>query len=130
MLGKKKNVQARFWACSKKFAKGRQVRDNTRIQYTKSNEKPRRAASGGLEPMSCHHLVEPEEAVEVLALIRVLASLEGLSERLPKLDSAGSAEVILVLRYTDFDGGDGAQIEVVPKKHLRARGPERSVGLP
>lgn len=80
--------------------------------------------------MSCHHLVEPEEAVEVLAPVRVLASLEGLSERMPKLDPAGSAEVLLVLRYTDFDGGDGAQIEIVPKEHVRASGPERSVGLP
>jgi len=80
--------------------------------------------------MSCHHLVEPEEAVEVLALVRVLASLEGLSESLPKLDSAGSAEVLMVFRYTDFDGGDGAQIEVVSKEHVRAGGPERSVGLP
>ena len=80
--------------------------------------------------MSCHHLVKPEEAVEVLALIRVLASLKGLSERLPKLDSAGSAEVIMVFRYTDFDRRNGAQIEVVPKEHVRAVGPERSVGLP
>ncbi|KIK00881.1 hypothetical protein K443DRAFT_593971 [Laccaria amethystina LaAM-08-1] len=95
-----------------------------------SNEKPRRAASGGLEPMSCHHLVEPEEAVEVLGLVRVLASLEGLSESMPKLDSTRSAEVLLVFRYTDFDGRDSAQIEVVPKEHVRAVGPERSVGLP
>jgi hypothetical protein len=70
-----------------------------------SNEKPRCAASGGLKPMSCHHLIEPKEAVEILALIRVMASLEGLGEHLPKLHSAGSAEVLMVFRYTDFDGG-------------------------
>jgi hypothetical protein len=55
--------------------------------------------------MSCHHLVKPEEAVEILALIRVMASFEGLGEHLPKLNSAGSTEVLMVFRYTDFDGG-------------------------
>jgi hypothetical protein len=45
-----------------------------------------------------HHLVEPEEVVEVLAFVRTLASLKGLSIRLPEIDSAGSAEVLLVFR--------------------------------
>lgn len=99
MLGEKKDVQACFGACSEKWPRGDRVRESVRIQYAMSDEKPRRAASGGLEPMSCDHLVEPEEVVEVLALVRVLASLKGLRERLPKLDSAGIAEVLLVFRY-------------------------------
>jgi len=31
---------------------------------------------------------------------------------------------------TAFNGGNGTQFEVVPEEHVRASGPERSVGLP
>ncbi|EDR06460.1 uncharacterized protein LACBIDRAFT_328850 [Laccaria bicolor S238N-H82] len=83
-------------------------------------------ASEALEPIdvSCHlnHLVEPEEVVEVLALVRVSASLKGLSEQT-------LAQTRFRRECTDFDG-DGAQIEVVPEEHVRGGGPERSVGLP
>jgi len=95
MLVEKEDLQARFGACSEKCPRGNRCA-KIHIQYTTSNEKPRHAASGGLKPTSCHHLVESEEAVEILALVRVMVSLEGLGERLPKLDSAGSAEVLAV----------------------------------